>query len=319
MSIYDQVIREKFENCLDNSMNAWSGCYQGIETIISHLNNNTLDITILAKSDTDQDNMNLLDKLIEIQGYDRKLITSVSATSRIAHITIPAKNAKKVASALDLVMPIYDFLSFNGYYSTCQSCGNVDEECNYYLFNNSFLYLCPTCARDLENRLADRKRELSRQSSNLFLGIVGALIGGAIGILIHCLIYNVGFIMFFSGMIIGALALVGYEKLGGTLDKKGTIALIILVPILLYLANHFAWTSSIYFQLYKDAGWSFSEVFNDLLRILKYHDVTASYIKELLIVLIIGMITSISSIISKHKISQGDFSFSQIKNIEKRK
>lgn len=61
---------------------------------------------------------------------------------------------------------------------------------------------------------------LEEKPSNLLLGVIGALFASLLGVGLWVLIGQVGFVAGIAGFVMLKLALGGYQKLGGSLDKK---------------------------------------------------------------------------------------------------
>jgi len=75
-------------------------------------------------------------------------------------------------------------------------------------------------------------------SSNLLLGIIGAIIGAGLGSVIWILIGKAGFIAGIAGFIMAFLAMKGYSLLAGSLDRKGLVASIFIVILMIFAANY---------------------------------------------------------------------------------
>lgn len=85
-------------------------------------------------------------------------------------------------------------------------------------------------AREVEN-VKDEKEE------NIPLGIVGAIAGSLLGVIVIIALGQIGFVASISGAIMGVATLIGYQKLGHKLDKKGIIISIAIMIIMTYLAS----------------------------------------------------------------------------------
>ena len=72
---------------------------------------------------------------------------------------------------------------------------------------------------------------------NVLTGIVGALIGAALGAGSIILLAQLGYIAAISGLILAVCTLKGYELLGGKLSTKGIIISLVLIAIVPYLAD----------------------------------------------------------------------------------
>lgn len=78
---------------------------------------------------------------------------------------------------------------------------------------------------------------LERKQSNAFPGVIGALFASLLGVGLWVLIGQVGFIAGIAGFVMLKLALSGYEKFGGSLDKKGAILCLIITAGMIGGAN----------------------------------------------------------------------------------
>ncbi|MCI8984002.1 MAG: hypothetical protein HFG78_16700 [Hungatella sp.] len=75
------------------------------------------------------------------------------------------------------------------------------------------------------------------KKSNMFLGIIGAIGGSLIGVVLWLGISFVGFIAGIAGFAMLKFALLGYEKLSGRLDKKGAVISLVIAAGMVFFAN----------------------------------------------------------------------------------
>lgn len=75
------------------------------------------------------------------------------------------------------------------------------------------------------------------KKSNVFLGIIGAIGGSLVGVVLWVGISLIGFIAGFAGFVMLKFALKGYEKLSGKLDKKGAVISLIIAAFMVLFAN----------------------------------------------------------------------------------
>lgn len=78
---------------------------------------------------------------------------------------------------------------------------------------------------------------LELNPSNPFLGVIGALFASLLGVGLWVLIGQVGFVAGIAGFVMLKLALSGYEKLGGSLDKKGAVICLVITAGMIAGAN----------------------------------------------------------------------------------
>lgn len=76
---------------------------------------------------------------------------------------------------------------------------------------------------------------------NMLTGIVGALLGAAIGAGAIILLGQLGYIASISGFVLAVCTLKGYELLGGKLSTKGMIISLILMLVTPYIADRLDW------------------------------------------------------------------------------
>jgi hypothetical protein len=101
-----------------------------------------------------------------------------------------------------------------------------------------------------------------KPAENFGLGLIGALVGAAIGGASIIGFSQLGYIASVSGVILAVCTLKGYELLGGKLSTKGIIVAIILVLVTPYLADRIDWAIRIMNQAQSEGlAWTFGESF----------------------------------------------------------
>lgn len=107
--------------------------------------------------------------------------------------------------------------------------------------------------------------EQERKQGKMFPGILGALFGSLVGVGLWVLIGQIGFIAGIAGFVMLKLALSGYQKLGGSLDKKGAVICLIITAGMILGANFMDYAISMvraYFQ-YEASVETLSYVFSN--------------------------------------------------------
>ncbi len=101
-----------------------------------------------------------------------------------------------------------------------------------------------------------------QKPENLITGIVGALLGAAIGGGVIILLSQMGVVASLSGIILAICTMKGYELLGGRLTKKGIIISVLLMLVMPYVADRIDWAIVIMEQAKSEGlGWSFGQCF----------------------------------------------------------
>ena len=133
----------------------------------------------------------------------------------------------------------------------CTKCGNPVPA------NASF---CEHCGHTVAQEAAPVQKAAAKKPENVVTGIVGALIGAAIGGASIVLLSQLGVVASLSGLLLAVCTLKGYELLGGQLSTKGIIISIVLVLITPYIADRIDWAIVI-MNSYSDLGVTFGEAF----------------------------------------------------------
>lgn len=84
---------------------------------------------------------------------------------------------------------------------------------------------------------ADGVRLTPVKKSNVFLGIIGAIGGSLVGVVLWVGISIIGFIAGIAGFVMLKFALKGYEKLSGKLDQKGAVISLLVTTVMIFFAN----------------------------------------------------------------------------------
>lgn len=123
------------------------------------------------------------------------------------------------------------------------------------------------------------------QPSNLFLGLIGAVLGSLVGVALWVLIGQVGFIAGIAGFIMLKFALTGYGKLGRRVDKKGAILCLLVAAIMIVGANMLDYAVSMtraYFQ-YEASFETLTFVFGNFTRLMTEMDMWGGFVIDLVI------------------------------------
>ena len=95
---------------------------------------------------------------------------------------------------------------------------------------------------DFENEVLEQAAPVEiKAPENVFLGLIGALVGALLGGASIILLSQLGYIASISGVILAFCTLKGYELLGKGLSTKGIIICIILMAVTPFLADWMDW------------------------------------------------------------------------------
>ena len=82
--------------------------------------------------------------------------------------------------------------------------------------------------------------------SNLLMGILGAIIGAALGSVIWIIIGKTGFIAGIAGFVMVVFSMKGYSVLAGSIDRRGQIISICIAMLMIFAANYTSYALEIY-------------------------------------------------------------------------
>lgn len=163
-------------------------------------------------------------------------------------------NAGKVSEAANSVLdPLIDYLAANSYRSGCSNCGGPISMEGQYEMDGVYSFLCGNCGSGL-------LEDAALEKSNAFLGLAGAVLGSLAGIALWLFFFWCGFVVGLAGMAIMKGASIGYQKLGGCLDKKGKAISLLAAIAAIFFANRLGCSLDAYFGL-REYGYLFTEIF----------------------------------------------------------
>ena len=95
---------------------------------------------------------------------------------------------------------------------------------------------------DFENEMLEQAAPVEiKAPENVFLGLIGALVGALLGGASIILLSQIGYIASISGFILAICTLKGYELLGKRLSGKGIALCILLMIVTPFLADWIDW------------------------------------------------------------------------------
>ena len=96
---------------------------------------------------------------------------------------------------------------------------------------------------DFENEVLEQAAPAEMKApENVFLGLIGALVGALLGGASIILLSQLGYIASISGVILAFCTLKGYQLLGKQLSKKGIVLCVILMLITPFAADWIDWS-----------------------------------------------------------------------------
>lgn len=161
-----------------------------------------------------------------LKGLSKKIsgITEVSCEKCYAQIIANNKVSEKQVS--EIIDETVNYLSENNVKSMCAFCGENDTEIALTAVIKSepeVFHICEKCHGERAKELREKKEEKDNQSENMFLGIIGALVGTIPGILLWVVLSRIRIFAVISSPIIVVGAMYGYSWAGKKVGKLGQI------------------------------------------------------------------------------------------------
>ena len=138
---------------------------------------------------------------------------------------------KKIREFLDWFLPLLVEYGATGIH-TCTECGCDLTAGRWILVSGVAYYLHDSCAdkviREIEADNTQRKEEAT---GSYVSGLIGALLGSAVGAVAWAIVLNLGYVASIVGLVIGWLAEKGYRLLKGR-QGKAKVAILIVAIVL---------------------------------------------------------------------------------------
>ena len=124
--------------------------------------------------------------------------------------------------------------------NVCPECGGEVISGRWVLIDGVAHHMHESCAQHVSGQISEENdRRTEELKGSYVTGFVGALLGAIIGAIVWAFVLNMGYVASLVGLLIGFLALKGYDLLKGK-QGKGKVAILIVVIILGVLLGTFA-------------------------------------------------------------------------------
>lgn len=140
-----------------------------------------------------------------------------------------------------------------GYQDCCQGCGSVTATATC-MAGGVPMHLCQDCYNAKSSMAGQNQQMENQKKENLVGGIVGALLGSLVGVIAIIILSQLGYVAAISGIIMAVCTLKGYELLGGKITKKGVIASVIVMLVMVYVGDRLDWA----IVVSRELEWTFS-------------------------------------------------------------
>ena len=146
---------------------------------------------------------------------------------------------KKIQEFLVWFIPLLQQAGATGI-NVCPECGGEVISGRWVLIDGVAHHMHESCAQLVSGQISEEnERRAEELKGSYFTGFLGALLGAIIGAIVWAFVLNSGYVASLVGLLIGFLALKGYDLLKGK-QGKGKVAILIVVVILGVLLGTFA-------------------------------------------------------------------------------
>lgn len=167
-------------------------------------------------------------------------VTNVSKLYRVQNLNIGPKSVqvvfldnpgtmKKIRAFLDWFIPLLQAHGAAGT-NVCAECGCEVGDGRWVMVNGIVHRMHDSCAQKVEQQIeADNTQQKEERKGSYLMGLVGALLGSAVGAVLWAIVLNMGYVASLVGLVIGWLAEKGYDLLKGKQGKAKVLILILAV------------------------------------------------------------------------------------------
>lgn len=197
---------------------------------------------------------------IDVKKDIKKLADSIKKINKDAIISYNNKNLQIVGSVTnkkflpEIINPLLEvtkkYLDNAEAKEVCRHCKEVKET---FLVNNDceISFFCDDCYNEIKKSINYKKEKYNKLKENIFLGIIGSVIGCIPGILLWILFGFIGIEPGIAGIAITMGSAVFYKKFAHNIKLPGIIISTVIGLFMVFVAHEL--NSAIYiYNLYKD-------------------------------------------------------------------
>lgn len=193
------------------------------------------------------DNLNDYNNLVKkIKKVNKDII--VSYNNKILSIVGSVTNKKYLPEMLNPILEVLNtYFEENECFEVCKHCKN--KKTSHLTDNDGEInYFCNDCYNEFSKTANYKKDKYKETKENLFLGMLGSIIGVIPGILLWCILSYVNVDPSISGLIIATGATLGYKNFSKNIKLPGIVLNTIISLIAVFIALELGSTIYLYTQ-----------------------------------------------------------------------
>lgn len=249
MNILNQIAEENNLNYFKKECTV-CGKINGIQVVIMQIaNTKGLLISSTARFNEKPDVLANIEKAIADYSKDNKKVKNYHVSGYTISATMYFNSSTAFRENLKLLLKhMTSQISDNGISECCEACGTATQTM-VCAVNDKTACLCSGCFNDIQEKNHQKEVENATASSNIPMGVVGALLGSLVGGIVWVVLYQLGYVAAITGLIGVVLSYKGYVLFA---KKKGVKEAVIstVIAFVMILAAHFVvWGILLYQQV----------------------------------------------------------------------
>lgn len=276
----------------EKAQNVAHGKCQGIEFIIVPMDaENQYQIQLYTDAEKSADKEAFLAYLgTMIQNYPFVRHAGYNG-SNMASVYVLAQGQEDKENLMAAISTLASKCAEYGVHNCCAHCKN-DVPLHAVAVDQAPLLLCDNCLSQVTSRMGGQRA----RKENVFLGLIGAIVGVLLGSALWIVIGELGFIAGIAGFAIVFAGMKGYEILGGKLSKFGIFISVLLSLLAIVGAEFVPIAIAIYREWHEMYGITIGDAFGLIPEFMKEPEMVVGVAKDLIVGYLLAIWASYSNV-----------------------
>lgn len=265
-----------------------------------------LELTIAAKPQNESERVMLVSFLQHLRELNKPVKATSYENNRLCISILFGLSWKQAAKNINKVLgELTQYLSDNRYENCCGICDATGTAS--YVINDSCDFLCGSCYGKVVNALEHNRMESETKQSNLPMGLVGAVLGSLLGVVIWIIIGKLGFIAGIAGLAIMSFGFKGYAFFDKNPTKASIIMVVALSAVMIIFAEWNALAIEIYSAFGPDYGLNYFDCFQAVPDFLSEPEIRNSVLYDIVIGYLLTALSTYSYVRQLLRTTTGDY------------